>query len=113
MTMNPAFNSTYIRTVTKKCVLCGATDNLELHHIKPKSMGGSDAPENLVLLCSTHHKLLHSSGQVKKASAYIPYDLWVAYKEYELEQAKKGIKTTLNGLICELLMDRLFTQKED
>lgn len=31
----------------------------ELHHITPKSLGGSDAPENLVLLTAREHYIAH------------------------------------------------------
>jgi predicted restriction endonuclease len=54
-----------------KCALCGwqATPDLikvgrniqyahgnEIHHIKPISKGGTDTPDNLILLCPNHHK---------------------------------------------------------
>jgi hypothetical protein len=32
---------------------------LHLHHIVPLSQGGSDGPENLTCLCSSHHALVH------------------------------------------------------
>jgi hypothetical protein len=32
---------------------------IQLHHILPKSLGGSDTPENLVSLCAAHHDLVH------------------------------------------------------
>ncbi|MCK4305035.1 MAG: HNH endonuclease, partial [Candidatus Eisenbacteria sp.] len=31
----------------------------EVHHIVPRELGGSNHPENLVVLCSTCHKLWH------------------------------------------------------
>lgn len=37
----------------------GCTQRLEVHHIKFKSQGGSDNPNNLITLCSKHHKELH------------------------------------------------------
>lgn len=37
----------------------GCTKRLEVHHIKFKSQGGSDNPNNLITLCSKHHKELH------------------------------------------------------
>lgn len=39
---------------TSKCM-----SKLEVHHIKYHSQGGSNAPDNLITLCSKHHKSLH------------------------------------------------------
>lgn len=35
------------------CKICGTTENLTLNHIRPRSIGGSMAIENLELLCLT------------------------------------------------------------
>jgi len=40
---------------------CGHTQFLEVHHRVPRSRGGSNAPENLICLCSACHKLLHEN----------------------------------------------------
>jgi hypothetical protein len=32
---------------------------LDIHHIKPKSQGGPDTTENLILLCKSHHAFIH------------------------------------------------------
>ena len=37
----------------------GCSQQLETHHIQYRSQGGSDAPANLITLCSTHHAALH------------------------------------------------------
>jgi RNA-directed DNA polymerase len=37
------------------CQYCGGTDYLEIHHIKARSQGGTDSPENLTTLCETCH----------------------------------------------------------
>lgn len=42
----------------------GCTKRLEVHHIKFKSQGGSDTPNNLITLCSKHHKQLHEGKLV-------------------------------------------------
>lgn len=39
--------------------LCGATRWLHKHHVVPRSLGGTDEPENLITLCSFHHQLFH------------------------------------------------------
>lgn len=36
-----------------KCVLCGATEDLQIDHIHPQGRGGGDEPENLRVLCRT------------------------------------------------------------
>jgi len=37
----------------------GCEGGLMIHHIKFKSRGGSNRPENLVLLCALHHTHQH------------------------------------------------------
>ena len=32
---------------------------VEIHHLHPRHLGGSDEPENLTTLCSNHHKARH------------------------------------------------------
>ena len=41
---------------------CGRTRFLEVHHIKPRSRGGSNQAENLVTLCAACHRLWHEKG---------------------------------------------------
>ena len=49
----------------KKCI-CGKTENLEKHHIKPKSEGGQDDRANLLWLCHDCHKFVHRKGSFNK-----------------------------------------------
>ncbi|ACX52878.1 HNH endonuclease [Ammonifex degensii KC4] len=42
------------------CVLCGSTRRLQRHHLVPRSKGGTDTPENQVLLCAECHRELHA-----------------------------------------------------
>lgn len=39
--------------------LCRCTRWVHLHHIVPKSKGGLDVAENIITLCSAHHRLWH------------------------------------------------------
>jgi hypothetical protein len=39
-----------------QCVRCGSTEKLELGHIIPWSLGGSDSEENIQLLCQWHNR---------------------------------------------------------
>jgi len=59
-----------------KCQYCGATKNLTIDHIHPRSLGGQDTWENLVTACSSCNskkggKLLKETNMVliKKPSA--------------------------------------------
>ncbi|MFD0926096.1 HNH endonuclease signature motif containing protein [Williamsia deligens] len=38
---------------------CGRTRHLHAHHVRFWSEGGTTDPDNLILLCSTHHRALH------------------------------------------------------
>ena len=42
-----------------KCVNCGSTEDLEIHHIVPLTLGGTNAITNLVPLCVNCHKAAH------------------------------------------------------
>ena len=42
-----------------QCALCGDVRHLQIHHIIPRSIGGSDFPENLVTLCAQCHAIAH------------------------------------------------------
>jgi len=43
--------------------ICGSGHWVDLHHIKPKSQGGSDTAENLITLCTSHHRMAHDPPQ--------------------------------------------------
>lgn len=42
------------------CQLCGSHRNLEAHHLRRRSKGGSDSPPNLLTLCHGCHVLIHA-----------------------------------------------------
>ena len=46
-----------------RCVFCGAEETkncrLQLHHLKYRSKGGTNSPDNLVLVCPNCHKCIH------------------------------------------------------
>lgn len=41
---------------------CGQTRYIEIHHKKPLSLGGGHELQNLITLCSEHHKMAHQFG---------------------------------------------------
>ena len=42
------------------CVACGQSDNLNQHHLVPRSIGGGDDETNLLTLCGSCHAKAHS-----------------------------------------------------
>ena len=44
--------------VNQGCAICGIKLPIELHHIIPKSKGGSNSIDNFMPLCSNHHRLI-------------------------------------------------------
>lgn len=44
-----------------QCAACGSTDNLQYHHLIPRSLGGSDDETNLITLCGGCHAKAHDS----------------------------------------------------
>lgn len=54
------------------CVNCGSTHALEVDHIIPRALGGSDAPENLRLLCrSCNQRAAITQYGIKKIQRYL------------------------------------------
>ena len=49
--------------VDKVCYICGAKDNLTIHHIRPMNCGGMDVLENLSLLCRPCHDKVHINNR--------------------------------------------------
>jgi 5-methylcytosine-specific restriction endonuclease McrA len=62
-----------------RCRYCGTTNSLHLHHIDYRSQGGSHDEHNLIVLCNTHHDLVHTDKGVWQPilRAYI----WLVYVE--------------------------------
>lgn len=42
-----------------RCQYCGTTQNLEVHHLVPRSQGGDDDAQNLITLCARCHGDVH------------------------------------------------------
>lgn len=43
------------------CSNCGFIGDTHLHHIVPRSKGGSDSPKNLIEVCHPCHRKIHNS----------------------------------------------------
>lgn len=50
-----------------QCHICGATENLQLHHIIPLSNGGENKACNLLTLCGNCHGKVHNNEGLKMA----------------------------------------------
>lgn len=48
---------------------CRAARHVDVHHIVPRHLGGSHEAENLILLCSGHHRALHEGALTIAGSA--------------------------------------------
>lgn len=48
------------KAILDRCIICNWKHNIQLHHVKEFSKGGSNTIENIVGLCPNHHKLIHS-----------------------------------------------------
>lgn len=44
------------------CKHCGIEKELEAHHIVPKSLGGTDDKQNIVMLCGSCHGKAHNAN---------------------------------------------------
>jgi 5-methylcytosine-specific restriction endonuclease McrA len=51
----------------KRCAKCGSTDRLQVHHVIPRSKGGSNSIENLLTECFNCHE--HEHSHLMKRSA--------------------------------------------
>ena len=43
-----------------KCAKCGSKENIEIHHMIPLAMGGTNDEINLIPLCHSCHKKIHA-----------------------------------------------------
>lgn len=48
------------------CAWCGTISHLTVHHIVPRSKGGTDAIINRMVLCTPHHKAIHRKVPAKQ-----------------------------------------------
>ena len=59
-----------VRNRDKVCQICGTVgskDNpLTVHHIVYKRLGGSNTPENCILLCWNCHKKIHEQDRIHR-----------------------------------------------
>jgi len=76
-----------------KCSVCGTSDNLQVHHVKPKSKGGTDKLSNLMTLCEMHHWKHHNKGLTlpKQKSGFYKFASHVQQGKYYLQSELRDI----------------------
>lgn len=55
----------------RRCRICDTEDNLHVHHLMPRYLGGCDDAENLITLCAACHAAHHPTLQVSLSRSFI------------------------------------------
>ncbi len=69
--------------------------NLEVHHIIPRRLGGTDHPANLISLCHDHHRIQpahHYDSGLVVCDADIPK---TPFQPHRIRQARPGCEKTI------------------
>jgi hypothetical protein len=89
-----------------KCKICGKSNNINFHHIKPKAENGNHDVSNIILVCNACHSLVHQgyieikgeSGSIKinyknkQITTFSDY-LFNQKREDHLNNSYKHLKT--------------------
>lgn len=70
----------YIHLRINECYICGNSNNLTVHHIKPRRNGGTNENFNLMLLCKKCHYNFEEATK----------HLWKRIPKYKIEIEKEG-----------------------
>ena len=89
----------YFQRYGKKCLICGSTKTVQLHHKLYGNYGNEDN-KHLVALCDFHHKELHAGiGKVKrdmvKETNVLLKEMIDFQKTYEKESGDKYLTTCI------------------
>lgn len=97
MIINPKSKDTLRKYALKRdsftCQECGATDNLQVHHIKPKKYHPelSNNLDNLITLCKNCHLKAHGKGGKKYKKTFslpLKIALYLREKSQEFEMTE-------------------------
>lgn len=96
-----------LRQHNYKCVNCGTTENLRIHHIVPVAVGGTDNITNLIPLCLSCHEAIHFGSNVKDYKSRTGKLNGGRKNKISFEEFDKAFEKYLNGEIgkrkfCEL-----------
>lgn len=65
----PLFKRSVYEAHGRSCVNCGSTESIELHHIVPLSVGGTNNISNIVPLCGKCHMGVHFAKKAWEESS--------------------------------------------
>jgi 5-methylcytosine-specific restriction endonuclease McrA len=51
-----------------RCQICGSSENLQVHHLRPRSKLGNDSIQNLITLCSCCHAHQHKQLRSERSA---------------------------------------------
>ena len=78
------------RRDNNKCQMCGTKSNLTVHHIKPRSEGGSDSITNLITLCYKCHDI----AEIEKIPTANLIRNWALEDNDIYEREKDGVQVS-------------------
>ena len=64
------------------CALCDSPRQLQIHHVMPRSQGGSNSPHNLITLCMYCHNTAHGTRFPEMPDYMTPVEIHEACIEY-------------------------------
>jgi hypothetical protein len=64
---------------------CGATANIDCHHILYFMLGGEAVPLNLLCLCEGHHLAVHAGSLIIEGDGLDPRFTWSKQSSYKIE----------------------------
>jgi hypothetical protein len=72
-TIRPALRRAVLRRDQQRCRAPGCRNAtlLDLHHVELRSEGGGNEPENLITVCSAHHRAAHRGELVIERDAHV------------------------------------------
>lgn len=89
----------YLDNLEKKCVNCGKSNDLHLHHIVPLAIGGTNNISNIVILCSECHGKIHGMSW-ERHSKLTKEGIQKAKKKGKQIGLEKGTKLTTKKSIA-------------
>lgn len=69
------------------CVVCGRND-IECHHFIPRSCSGKGIEENLIMLCSYHHRVIHQAKNRKELEKHLEGYLRAIYPNWNKDMLR-------------------------